>query len=126
MSYLIALYVYYHGNNLYIFGIDKGARDDELTNNGLYNHEEFADPTLVNTEVIRAKEEEKEKEQMAASVMDWDSMMKTAIVNAQRESYTMHKAGVVDNIFNETPEVVVDDYGDGSIDLDFFDNLNGF
>jgi len=126
MSYLIGLYVYYHGNNLYIFGIDKGARDDELTNNGLYNHEEFADPTLVNTEVIRAKEEEKEKEQMAASVMDWDSMMKTAIANAQRESYTMHKAGVVDNIFNETPEVVVDDYGDGSIDLDFFDNLNGF
>ena len=41
MSYLIALYVYYHGNNLAVFGITKGARDEDLNNRGTNRPEEI-------------------------------------------------------------------------------------
>ena len=51
MSYLIALYVFYHGNNLAVFGITKGAREEDLNNRGTKRPEEI-DPTLVDPTLI--------------------------------------------------------------------------
>ena len=40
MSYLIGLYVYYHGNNLPLFGIEPGSDEDPL-NEGLQHGDEI-------------------------------------------------------------------------------------
>ena len=64
MSYLIALYVYYHGDNLALFGITKGARDEDLNNGGLKRPEEI-DPTLVDPNLIEGvKKQERMEEEM--------------------------------------------------------------
>lgn len=126
MSYLIALYVYYHGNNLSVFGIDKGALEDDLNNSGLYNHAEMIDTNLVPQEVVAGIMEEQEKEAVTNTVLNYDDMMREAISIAQKESYMMHKSGIVDNIYSDTTETVVDEFEDSSIDLDLFNTLNGF
>ena len=127
MSYLIALYVYYHGNNLALFGINKGATDEELNNKGLKRPEEI-NPDFVDSELINAALEEEEKERQTETTMNWDHMMKDAINKAQKSTYDLHQGGFVEgSIFDQTSNAVVDSYDeDGSIPMDFFSSINGF
>ena len=127
MSYLIALYVYYHGNNLAVFGITKGARDEDLNNKGMKRPEEI-DPNLVSRELIDSAIKEEKKAVETAKAMDWDSMMKDAILKAQQKTFELKKAGVVQNtVFDSTPEAAMNSYEeDGFIPLDFFSSLNGY
>lgn len=127
MSYLIALYVYYHGNNLAVFGITKGATDEELNNKGLKRPEEI-NPDLVSRKLIDSAIKQEEKEKRAEKEMNWNAMMASAIMKAQKETYKRSQAGIVQNtVFDATPEAVMDSYEDeGSIPMDFFSSINGF
>lgn len=127
MSYLIALYVYYHGNNLAVFGITKGARDEDLQNQGLKTPEEI-NPELVSREIIDNAINEKKKEEATRELTDWELMMKEAIRNSQKQTFDMKQKGVIENtIFDHSSEAIVEDYDEsGSIDLDFFNTLNNY
>ena len=127
MSYLIALYVYYHGNNLLMFGINKAALEEELNNAGLKRPEEI-DPTLVDPSLIKGAKEQEEKEKKYMQEFNYADMMKEIQRKAQVESYRLQKAGLVDtDTFKNTEEVVIDDgYDDGEIPMDFFSSINGF
>ena len=122
MSYLIALYVYYHGNNLISFGIIKGMRSDEPQNKGL-KHSEEIDPTLVNPELIKSVQQQEEYERQST----YDEIMRNAIKESQRQSFNMYHAGVSkSDVFENTPDAIIEDENDSNIDLDFFNTLNGF
>ena len=127
MSYLIALYVYYHGNNLSVFGITKGARDEDLNNKGLKLPEEI-NPEYVNPTLILDVQKTEEKAKVANKELDWEAMMRSAIKQSQQKTFQMFQAGAVDNtVFEHTPEAVIDDYDSNeSIPLDFFSEINGF
>ena len=117
------MYIYYHGNNLVVFGITKGARDEELKNEGLKRPDEI-DPTLVDPRLIAQVKKQEEIENQ----MGWDEMMRQAMHQAQKDTYRLHQAGEIsDTVFDHTPEAVMDQIEDENvIDLDFFNSLNGF
>jgi hypothetical protein len=124
MSYLIALYVYYHGNNLAVFGIIKGIQEDTEKNKGLKRADEI-DPTLVSPDLIAAV---KNQEMLEAQQNEWANLMRKATIQAQKDTYRLQKAGEVQNtIFEHTPGAVIEDIeDDGHVDLSIFNNLNGF
>ena len=124
MSYLIALYVYYHGNNLAVFGIIKGIQEDTEKDKGLKRADEI-DPTLVSPDLIAAV---KNQEMLEAQQNEWANLMRKATIQAQKDTYRLQKAGEVQNtIFEHTPGVVIEDIeDDGHVDLSTFNNLNGF
>lgn len=122
MSYLIALYVYYHGNNLISFGIVKGMKSTDPQNKGMKRSEEI-DQTLVSRELIQEVQKQEEYDRQAS----YDEIMRNAIKESQRNSFNMYQAGVSkSNIFANTPDAIIEDENDGSIDLNFFNILNGF
>lgn len=123
MSYLIALYVYYHGNNLVSFGIVRGLTTDSRDTRGPKRADEI-DQTLVSPELVRAVQIQENYERQKT----YEQIMRDAIKQSQRESYNMHQAGIIsNNIFENTPDAVVDNIVDDSnMDLDFFNTLNGF
>ena len=124
MSYLMCLYIYYHGNNLPLFGIIKGAKDSDLTNDGTKRPEEI-DPTLVDPRIIaEVKHQEDLKHEM-----NFEDIMKQAMKEAQKETYKLHQHKQIENtVFDSTPDVVLDDYEfqQGTVDLTLFDELNNF
>ena len=126
MSYLIALYVYYHGNNLPVFGITPGMADENKEKNkGLIRPEEI-NPELVDQSIIDAAIEQQKKEAKTAEITNWEDMMKQAIMKAQQESFKMYQYGNMENsIFERTPETIIDEFdGDGAIPMDFFSSIN--
>ena len=121
---MIALYVFYHGNNLAVFGITKGAREEDLNNRGTKRPDEI-DPTLVDPTLIEGV---KKQEELKEEEMNYLEMMREAMIQSQKETYKLHQTGNITNsIFDHTPDSVMEDYEeDGVIDLDFFNDLNGF
>jgi hypothetical protein len=122
MSYLIALYVYYHGNNLISFGIVKGMKSTDPQNKGMKRSEEI-DPTLVSRELIQEVQKQEEFSRQAS----YDDILRNAMKESQRHSYNMYQAGITkSDIFANTPDAIIEDEDNGNIDLDFFNTLNGF
>lgn len=124
MSYLIALYVLYHGNNLPLFGIYIGAKDEDLNNQGLRRPEEI-NQQLINPEVI---EQVKNQELKNKQTINYEELMRRAIEKEQSASYKLQKKGLIgDSIFDSSPDVALDNFEDnlGSINLSFFNELNG-
>lgn len=125
MSYLIALYVYYHGNNLPLFGFIKGDQAIEDQNRGM-KHADEIDPTMVDPSIIQQVKVLEEQENTKAK---WENMMREAQIRAQQETYQLHKSGLIQgDVFENTPDQIIDDIdgGGGEIDLSFFNSLNGF
>lgn len=126
MSYLIGLYVYYHGDNLEAFGFNKGDALDIMPQNGglyrpddIYTHtvsREAADQIHVNM----VKEQNKD---------NYETELKKALLEAQKQSMILHSKNLISNdTLDNTPDYMIDDYeeGTGSIDLGLFDQLNQF
>lgn len=126
MSYLIALYVYYHGNNLALFGIEKGARDEDLNNSGLKT-DLYIDNRL-DAELVKGVKEVIEKEQATEAVLNYNTIMAEAIRKSQLNTFNLTKSGFVDNtIFDNSVDTVLGEYDDeGSMDLSLFNDLNNF
>ena len=80
----------------------------------------MVDPALI--EGVKKQEELKEEE------MNYLEMMREAMIQSQKETYKLHQTGNITNsIFDHTPDSVMEAYEeDGVIDLDFFNDLNGF
>ena len=122
MSYLMALYVYYHGNNLIAFGIVKGMRQNDPQNKGMKRSDEI-DPTLVNPELIEQVQKQEEYDNKAT----FEEIMRNAIKQSQRDSHTLYQAGVSkSDIFTNTPDAIIESDNESDIDLNFFNLLNGY
>ena len=126
MSYLMCLYVWYHGNNLSAFGINKGDMGDEPDNKGLKRPEEV-DQSLVNATVIKDAIEQREKERMAKQETDWESVMRAAMRDAQKRTFELSNSNMISNtIYENSVDAVVESYyDDSSLSMDLFDELNG-
>ena len=124
MSYLIALYVYYHGNNLPLFGIQPGSMEVGELNSGLRRTDEI-DETLLPREILN---QIKKEEQIEEAEAEWRQNMQLAYERAQKETYRLQKANLIQNSIYDpknSPEVILaDDYENEDMDLDIFDELN--
>lgn len=121
MSYLIALYVYYHGNNLGAFGFVKGEDPNAKPNQGFhYTKEQLED--LLPREVAEAMQKEEEFKKLN----DYESILAKAIMESQTDSRKMMNSNTLhmENPYYGERDLYGDD--DGVIDLNFFDSLNGF
>lgn len=124
MSYLIGLYVWYHGNNLPLFGIIKGAQEIENQNQGLKRSvDDIENLDILPQENIQAmrRQEKVRKEN------DYEAIMREALIKAQRQSLELHKKGLVENqTLDDSPDVQLEEiYGNNNIDMSFFDEMNG-
>jgi hypothetical protein len=60
---------------------------------------------------------------------DYESLMRSALIESQRETLALHRSGLVNNdVLENTADYLLDDIyeSDGDIPLDFFDSLNGY
>lgn len=123
MSYLIALYVFYHGNNLQTFGISRAAKDEDLNNSGIHVPEP-ENYNLVDDILVEELRERKEKEKASEDILNWDDMMADAIKKAQQDTYKLHQNKLIDNSILQNSDYVDDD-NSFDIPLDFFNEING-
>lgn len=124
MSYLICLYVYYHGNNLYKYGIVKGSKEIKEENKGLTYDDIQYSGIIPQQDLEVIKQQEKFRKEN-----NYEEMMRQAILKAQKESLILSKKGLAQNdIIENTPDGLLDEiYEDnGQIDMSFFNELNGF
>jgi hypothetical protein len=123
MSYLIAMYVYYHGNNLAMFGFIKGSQEIENQNKGLDYRDIKYSKIIPDADIRIMEEQEKVREEN-----DYAKMMREALIKSQNESAALARSGLVHNeLISNTPEGFIDDFDDGgTMDMDFFDEINGF
>lgn len=124
MSYLIGMYVWYHGNNLSMWGIVKGAKEIENQNQGLHRSvEDIENSGILPAETIQAmKRQEKVRKEN-----DYAEIMRQALIKSQRESLELHRKGLVENqtLDKSQDEQLEEIYDDRSIDMSFFDEMNG-
>lgn len=123
MSYLIGLYVYYHGNNLAAFGFVKGSQEIKDQNKGLRTYEDIKYSNIIpehDIEIMKRQEE-------VRNANNYEEMMRQAIIESQRQSMTLQQHGLVRNkVLESTPDGLLDDlYYDNDMDMSFFDELNG-
>lgn len=126
MSYLMCLYIWYHGNNLSMFGINKGEMGMEPENQGTKRPQEI-DRSMVSEKIIQDAIRLEEKEMIAKQENDWDSLLKQAMIRSQKQTYELSQSNMIsDTIFDTSTEAVVDSYyEEDSIPMDFFDTMNG-
>ena len=103
MSYLMGLYVYYHGNNLPLFGFIKGSKDIENQNTkGTLNADDFRyiEPELY--DIINGGSQDD---------IEYNEILKHAIAESQQHSRELAQSSLskVNNIYSRTPDDVIDD-----------------
>lgn len=124
MSYLIGMYVWYHGNNLSAFGIIKGSREIENQNQGLKRTvEDIENMDILPADTIATMK----KQEKVRKENDYEQIMREALIKAQRQSLELHKKGLVENpTLDKSQEVQLEEiYGNNNIDMSFFDEMNG-
>ena len=124
MSYLIGMYVWYHGNNLTAFGIIKGSREIENQNQGLKRTvEDIENMDILPADTIATMK----KQEKVRKENDYEQIMREALIKAQRQSLELHRKGLVENpTLDRSQEVQLDEiYGNNNIDMSFFDEMNG-
>ena len=127
MSYLIALYVYYHGNNLALFGFRKGEGEIKNQNSGL---EIPLDKVEVDTlglppEVSNQIKIQQEKEK---NTINYENLLRKALLESQQESIKLQQSSLnYTSNYENTPESIMDDISPGNmgkIPLSFFSEIN--
>lgn len=113
-SFLIALYVYYHGKNLHRFGFVRGELPDEESRNKGLTYEEIYDQ-------LPSELQEEFSNFSVKTASDYEANMRQEIENARRESQ------YIDSILKpingaENFDTYNDD--DGFVPMDLFDELN--
>lgn len=124
MSYLIGMYVWYHGNNLAAFSIIKGSREIENQNQGLKRSvEDIENMDILPADTIATMK----KQEQVRKDNDYEKIMREALIKAQRQSLELHKKGLVENpTLDKSQEVQLEEiYGNNNIDMSFFDEMNG-
>ena len=120
MSYLIAMYVYTHGNNLAVFGLIKGSQYAKEKNKGLDAVEDYLTSSVISDEdkaVIRNQAATKAEN-------NFEEMLRQSIAAAQRDSLSLHEKNLSQSeVIESTPATIVQDVSD-HYDLSLFDELN--
>lgn len=126
MSYLMCLYVYYHGNNLPLFGINPGISEESERHSGLARNIDDVDDTKINIDVINDIKDQEVKKEKSNSVLNYDDMLAMAIEKSQKETYDLyHSKKITDSIYDRSDNVVIHNTDDdGFIDLNIFNDLN--
>ena len=124
MSYLIAMYVFYHGNNLPAFGFIKGSKEIENQNEGTRTYEDLQYAGILSQHDVNIIK----NQELVRKENDYEALMRQAIRKSQEESIELRKRGLTQNrVLDSTPVEIIDDtYDTGEIELSFFDELNGF
>ena len=118
MSYLIGLYVYYHGDNIAMFGINRYQEDIGPENRGLKRPDEI-DPTLVDPKLIAAVQKQEEQQRQLTM---FENIYRDTMEKSQQESLRLHKAGLIQgDVYANSPDEVIDDEYTGEVPLDIFD-----
>ena len=121
MSYLIGLYVYYHGNNLAEFGFYRTDISDGTELNAGLHH---ADPSeYLPPDVATAMEHSKQIEEAT----NFEDIFREAMMKSQSESYNLSRSKSItsNNYYDRTPKGVIEMEESNDIDLSLFDSLNG-
>ena len=125
MSYLIGMYIFYHGNNLPMFGFIRGSEEIVSKADKEYTIDDVERlGILPERDIITMKQQE-----AVAKENDYDKLLQKAIAQAQTETRTLAEKGLIRNsVYENTPKEVLEesDYSSGDIDLSFFNELNGF
>lgn len=122
MSYLMAMYVYYHGDNLLAFGLKKGSQEIDNQNQGLTFDESTHAASLVPADVLDAIK----KQEAFEAQNNYDNIYAEAMEMARRETNQLVRSGLIDAETNTTVDEDYADYNDsGVIPLDFIIDLNG-
>lgn len=123
MSYLIALYVYYNGNNLGIFGFYRtNEYDGAEFNTGLIRPDINE---ILPSDVINQFEHERNVQEQ----LNYEELYRKSVMENQKSSYNLSRSKVMgsNNYFDATPEeLIYDADGDDESDLSFFNEINGF
>lgn len=123
MSYLIALYIYYHGNNLAAFGFYRtNEYEGSELNTGL-NIPGLNE--ILPQDVIYSMEREEEM----SKLLNYEDELRNAMKESQLHSRNLSKSNIMrsNNYFDQTPDEMILDADDrGDLDLSIFDQLNGF
>ena len=123
MSYLIALYVYYHGNNLSAFGFYRTNEFEGSELNAGLNRPSIQE--ILPSDVIASMERDEEM----TKALNYEDDLRNAIKESQMESRNLSKSSIMqsNNFFDRTPEEMIYEADDnGDLDLSIFDQLNGF
>jgi hypothetical protein len=126
MSYLMTMYVYYHGDNLEAFGIYKQIKPEDQNKGLIYPEEEMYDK--VDKKILDDIKKQKKKEAFGKRQNEWDNILKAAIAKSQRETFELSKKNMIeDSIYDYTQDAIVDDFElDSNVDMSIFDSLNGY
>ena len=122
MSYLIALYVFYHGNNLSVFGFIPGQQEEKPLNQGLLYKSESELNKVLPDDISKSIVEERKR----AKMLDYESILKEAIESSQNETAKIMNSSIDVSRYNEEPSTYTtyeDEFSD--YDMSFFDELNG-
>lgn len=123
MSYLIAMYIFYHGNNLSAFGIIKGSQGIENQNKGIKTYDDLKySGILPESDLEILKEQERVRAEN-----NFELLMTQAVAQSQRESMNLYKKGLVHNtLLENTQDGLIDEIfeNQGSIPMSFFDEIN--
>ena len=128
MSYLIAMYVLFYGNNLNVFGFDPGdILASAEKNTGMI----APDLSNLNMDTIPDSVEPfVEKERERHSTHSYEEILRNAIMQNQQRTMQLSRKGLIQNdLYENTPKQNGDDaYYDEDIssNLDFLDELNNF
>lgn len=123
MSYLVAMYVFYHGNNLPAFGFIKGQTIDEESR-PVMTYKDLS-PGVLPNEVIDVLE----KQEQTRIENDYEAIYREAVKKSQMESMALYQHGLSDNyVLSKTREDQIEPLGyeTSESDLDLFDELNNW
>lgn len=121
MSYLISLYVYYHGNNLEIFGFNHGDEFDLSDKNAGLVRPEEVDISGLSDEVAEFVEAAKKRN----SKTSFYDQMFNDMLQSQQKTQRLVKAGMIEDPYNQKMHGSVYVEDEDSYDLSFFDEING-
>lgn len=123
MSYLIGLYVFYHGNNLPLFGFIRGSNAiEEANNSGLDRSVSDYDSDLLPEDVRQAMIREEEYNNEIS-----DDEMTRLLMEAQRQTRALAEKGLIKN---DPYRGLPDEYRGNNdpimndLSVDFLDELN--
>lgn len=128
MSYLIAMYVLFYGNNLNVFGFDPGdilataEKNTGMVAPDLSNLDKDTVPDSIESFVDKEKERH--------SSRSYEDILRNAIMQNQQRTMQLSRKGLIQsNLYENTPKQNGDDafYDEENVDnLSFLDELNGF
>lgn len=121
MSYLIAMYVFYHGNNLPAFGFVPGSQEIKEKNKGISHYSETELGKVLPREEVKAIQEQ----QKTTKMMDYESILRETLAKEQARSMSLLTSSLNIESDSYNPTTDVSPYDDeGEIPLSMFNDWN--